>query len=278
MARYGMVVNLDRCIGCYNCQIACKDEHVGNDFPGVASAQPTFGQFWMALREDERMLSPTRIRVHYHPVMCQQCREAPCIEAAENGAAYRRPDGIVIFDPEKARGQEQIVSSCPYGVIYWNAEKNLPQKCTFCAHLLDDGWKEPRCVQTCPAGCLNFGDLDDPSSAASKLLVETGAEHWRPDYKAEPNVYYAGLPKPLLSGRVLFADRNEWAGEVAVTLTGAAGGERRSQTDCFGDFAFDRLAQGDYTVRFDAPGYATQSRAVRIGDGVCHLGDIALGK
>ena len=278
MARYGMVVNLDRCVGCYNCQIACKDEHVGNDFPPVAKSQPVFGHFWMAIQEVERVVSPSHIRVNYIPVFCQQCADAPCIAAAQNGAVYRRGDGIVIIDPVKALGQKQLAASCPYGVIFWNEEQKLPQKCTFCAHLLDDGWKEPRCVQTCPAGCLTFGDLEDRASPAAKLLEKTRAETWHPEFKAKPNVYYSGLPKPMLSGRVLFADRNEWGGNVSVTLTDTAGGKHECRTDCFGDFAFDRLEPKTYTLGLEAPGYAFQSREIAVTTDISHLGDIELGR
>jgi Fe-S-cluster-containing dehydrogenase component len=278
MARYGMVVNLDRCIGCYNCQIACKDEHVGNDFPPVAKSQPAFGQFWMGIQEVERVVTPSHIRVNYIPVFCQQCADAPCVSAAENGAVYRRGDGIVIIDPAKAVGQKQLVASCPYGVIYWNEEQKLAQKCTFCAHLLDDGWKEPRCVQTCPAGCLTFGDLDDRAGPAAKLREETQAEPWHPEFKAKPNVYYAGLPKPMLSGRVLYADKNEWAENVAITLTDPAGGKRDCTTDSFGDFVFDKLEQKTYSIRFEARGYAGQSREIAVKADISYLGDIALRK
>jgi Fe-S-cluster-containing dehydrogenase component len=278
MARYGMVLNLDRCIGCYNCQIACKDEHVGNEFPGVNKSQPTFGHFWIGIREVERELSPSRIRVHYIPTLCQQCREAPCIAAGKNGAAYRRKDGIVIIDPEKAVGQKQLVDSCPYGAIFWNEETQLAQKCSFCAHLLDSGWAEPRCVQTCPAGCMNFGDFDDPKSTVSRLLEEMKPEPRRPDLKSAPGVYYSGLPKPYLSGRVLLADRNEWAEGVSVTLTGRSGRKREAATDWFGEFAFDALDEKSYSLRLAAPGYSALTKDLALAGDLTHLGDLVLRK
>ncbi len=276
MARYGMVLNLDRCIGCYNCQIACKDEHVGNDFPPLARSQPTYGHFWIGIREVERVLSPSHIRVTYIPIPCQQCGDAPCMRAARDGAMVRRGDGIVIIDPVKALGQKQLVESCPYGVIFWNEKENVAQKCTFCAHLLDDGWSQPRCVQTCPAGCMSFGDLDDPRSAASKVLQEMKGEVLHAEFNAKPNVYYVGLPKPNLSGRVLFGDKDEWAADVAVSLIDPGGRKRESRTDFFGDFAFDGLEQKTYTVRIDAPGYKSQVREVSVKADVSWLGDIAL--
>lgn len=276
MARYGMVLNLDRCIGCYNCQVACKDEHVGNEFPPLTRPQPTHGHFWIGIQEVERVLSPSHIRVTYIPTPCQQCGDAPCMRAAKDGAVYRRGDGIVIIDPKKARGQKQLVESCPYGVIFWNEKENLAQKCTFCAHLLDDGWTQPRCVQTCPAGCMTFGDLEDPKSAASKLLKELKPGTLQPELKAKPNVHYAGLPKPQLRGRVLFADKDEWAAGVAVTLIDQGGRKRRRRTDCFGDFAFDGLEQKTYTVRFAAPGYKSQTREVAVKADTSWLGEIVL--
>ena len=276
MARYGMVLDLDRCIGCYNCQIACKDEHVGNEYPGFTKAQPTFGHFWIGIDEVERQLDPSRIRVHYIATPCQQCADAPCMKAARGGAVYRRGDGIVMIDPDKARGQKQLVESCPYGVIFWNEDEKLAQKCTFCAHLLDDGWAQPRCVQTCPAGCMNFGDLDDPKSTVSRLLQEKKAEVLHPELKVKPNVFYVGLPKPHLSGRVLFADRNEWAADVAVTLISQAGSQRGAKTDVFGDFAFDGLDEKAYTLRLEAPGYRVESQQVMLKEDASYLGEIVL--
>lgn len=94
--------------------------------------------------------------------------------AAKDGAVYKRPDGIVIVDPEKSKGQKQIVDACPVGAIFWNEEEQIPQKCTMCAELLDDpdypGF-EPRCVEACPNQALVFGDLADPDSEISKLIA-----------------------------------------------------------------------------------------------------------
>ena len=98
------------------------------------------------------------------------------MDAATDGAVYRRDDGIVLIDPEKAEGRRALSTPVPYRVIYWNEEKQIPQKCTLCAHLLDEGWKEPRCVEACPTGALVFGDLDDPQSDVNSManLEETG--------------------------------------------------------------------------------------------------------
>ncbi|MBN1177010.1 MAG: carboxypeptidase regulatory-like domain-containing protein [Dehalococcoidales bacterium] len=274
MARYGMVIDIARCCGCYNCFLACKDEHCGQDYPNYAAAQPMTGQFWMNIIEKERGQYP-KVKLAYIPVPCQHCEDAPCVKSAKDGAVYRRPDGIVIIDPEKARGQKQIVSSCPYGVIYWNAEQDLAQKCTLCAHLLDEGWKEPRCVEVCPTGALVFGDLDDPASGVSRLIAQGNAESLRPGNALKEKVVYIGLPKKFVAGTVVYGDTDECAGGVTVTLAGEDG-ERIVETNNFGDFEFEGLAGNtEYTVKIEAEGYQTKELPVSATDDV-YLGIIIL--
>ena len=278
MARYTIAIDLRYCIGCYNCQIACKDEHVGNDYPPIAKAQPTFGQFWMSIKEQERVLSPSHIKVFYIPTPCQHCEDPACMKAARNDAITKRPDGIVIIDPEKAKGQKDLVDACPYGSIYWNEEEDIPQKCTMCAHLLDDGWKEPRCVQSCPVSCMVFGDLDDPDSKISKFLAENEAGPFEPEKGTNPSVRYVGLPKPHLGGMVICDDTDECAKDVSVTLTSSDGSTREAVTDFFGDFGFMGLEKGTYSVRFDLAGYESRSRDVEMTSDEEYMGEIRLNR
>jgi len=274
MAKYGMVIDITRCNGCYNCFLACRDEYCGNDYPPYSLAQPMSGHFWMRIIERERGKYP-KVKVAYTPVQCMQCENAPCIEIAKNNAVYRRDDGIVIIDPEKAVGQKEIVSACPYRVIYWNEEKNIPQKCTFCAHLLDAGWKEPRCVEACPTGALVFGDLDDPNSEVSKLVASGKVEVLHPEYGLQDKVCYIGLPKRFIAGAVVFGDKDECAENVTVTLIGE-GGKKTVKTDNYGDFEFEGLPEEkEYTVKIEYPGYAAQQFSVQTKVDV-YLGEIIL--
>ena len=201
MAKYAMVIDLTRCNGCYNCFLACKDEHCGNDHLPHAAAQPYAGQSWMRVIEKERGKYP-KVKVSYTTVTCMHCKDAPCIQASADDAVYARADGIVIIDPEKALGQKGILSACPHRVIYWNDEKNIPQKCTFCAHLLDKGWKQPRCVEACPTEALIFGDLQDPGSKISKAIASEKLEDLHPEYGLKTSVHYIGLPKRFVAGTV----------------------------------------------------------------------------
>ena len=110
------VIDVSICNGCYNCQIACKDEHCSNDWMPIAAPQPETGQFWCKLNEYIRGSVP-KVKMHYIPVLCQHCDDAPCMKAFPE-VIYKREDGMVVIDPEKAKGIKGIEASCPWGVIY----------------------------------------------------------------------------------------------------------------------------------------------------------------
>ena len=157
------VYDHDKCNGCRNCQLACKDEHVDNEWAPWAKPQPDTGQFWTRVEERVRGQVP-KVRVSYTVRMCQHCGDAPCMAAAPE-AVYRRDDGLVIVDPEKARGLRELVEACPYGAIYYNEGLDLPQKCTGCAHLVDAG-ELPHCVDVCPHGApVSYTHLTLPTIA-----------------------------------------------------------------------------------------------------------------
>ena len=128
------------------------------------------------------------------------CDQAPCIESCPiEGALYKRDDGLVIIDPVKCTGCRSCVDACPYErVIWFNDDLNIAQKCTGCAHLLDDGWTEPRCADACPTLAIKY--LDETEA---KELIAKG-EVWRPELKdkVKPRVYYLGLPKKFIAGTV----------------------------------------------------------------------------
>ena len=281
MTRFGMVIDIGACIGCYNCVTVCKDEHVGNDWPPYSAAQPDTGHFWINVTEKERVL-PQIVKVTYTPILCMHCKDAPCVKAAKGGAAFVRKDGIVVLDPVKARGQKQIVDSCPYGVIYWNEKegtplaRGLPQKCTFCAHLLDEGYRQPRCAESCPTNAITFGDLEDPKSEVSRLIKNGGTETMIPELGIDTAVRYIGLPKPMMGGSVIFEDTGECGVDVEVTLSDNSGQRIRTKTNNYGDFLVERLqAGGKYEVRLDHPGYLPERRSI-IVDGDANLGEVFL--
>ncbi len=266
MTRWSMIIDISRCTACYDCFAACKDEYWDNDYYPYSSAQPKEGQFWMNLTKNERGTYPC-IKVAYMPVPCMHCDDAPCVKAARDGAVYKRPDGIVIIDPQKAVGQKQIVAACPYQVIFWNEEKKLPQKCTFCVHRLEEG-KTPRCVQACPSQALTFGDLDDPESDVSRLLTSAKPEVYHPEHNTRPGVYYLDLykmTKNFIGGSAVFGDTDECAENVKVTLTDKETAETKTTlSNNYGDFEFDSLNPGNYELKLEYDGYNIKTISINL--------------
>ena len=274
MKNYGMLIDINKCTGCYNCFLACRDEHYGNDFLPISLAQPFYNHFWMQIIERERGKYP-KVKVSYIPKPCMHCDDPPCAKASLNGAVYKRPDSIVIIDPEKSAGQKEILSSCPHRVIFWNEDKNIPQKCTLCAHLLDQGWKEPRCVEACPTGALLFGDLSDPRSEISKVWDSEKIEILHPEFELKPRVKYLGIPKRFIAGTVIFKDKDQCAENAKVTLSGR-GKKQTVRTNNFGDFEFEGLEEGgDFNLKIQHAGYSPQSFKVQTKLDV-YLGEILL--
>lgn len=246
------VFDVLKCSGCRNCQIACKDEHVDNDWSPYAKPQPDTGQFWTRIEERVRGQVP-KVKVSYVLHMCQHCDDAPCMKAAP-GAVYKRDDGLVIIDPEKAQGHEELVKACPYGAIWWNEELAIPQKCTGCAHLVDAG-EIPHCVDVCSHDAIRFGDEEefaDELAAAGYLKPERGDQD-------RPRVYYLNLPKRFLAGIVIDPEEDEVIIGAKVTAQNDSTGEVLvTETDEFGDFWFNQVDASDWHVYVEADGFMTR--------------------
>jgi Fe-S-cluster-containing dehydrogenase component len=255
MKKWLFVIDVEKCENCNNCFLSCKDEHVDNDWPGYAAPQPAEGPAWIRIPGKERGRYPF-IDVAYLPTPCMHCDDPPCLKAAHDGAISKRPDGIVLIDPVKAKGQKQLVQACPYGAIQWNEPLDLPQKCTLCAHLLDGGWTKTRCVQSCPTGALGLLAVEE--AEAPTIIAAEHLEVYEPGYKTAPRIYYKNLSRftrCFIGGSVATRTdegREECAAGALVTLLDAAGAAvGECTTDAFGDFKFDALKEnsGRFTLR-----------------------------
>ena len=282
MKKPHLIVDVALCQGCNNCFLACKDEHVGNDWPGYSRPQSSLGERWIQVPSPERGQYPL-IDVTYRPTMCTHCADAPCVARSE-GAISKRPDGIVLIDPEKAAGREDLVDACPYGMISWSEESQAPQKCTLCAHLLDTGWTKPRCVQSCGPGALSFA-LESDDEFAKRAEAE-GIEALHPGRPERTSVCYKNLSRYdscFIAGSVA-VERNgviDCASGRAATLKKAADHDQVLQTvltDAFGDFKFDGLepGSGDYLVEVASNGQGPARLAVKLGQSI-NLGTIMVG-
>ncbi len=137
MTKWNMIINVGRCVNCYNCVISERDEHVGDDFPVYAAPAALTGDSPIRILRRVQGSAPM-VDTTCLPVMCNQCDNPPC-QKVGGDAICKREDGIVIIDPVKARGRGDIVKSCPYGAIVWNEEQQALQTWVFDAHLLDFG-------------------------------------------------------------------------------------------------------------------------------------------
>ena len=157
--RNALVVDLERCIGCFGCEISCKMEN------NVA-----LGEYWNKVVVKGPYGTFPDIEEYWLPTMCQQCEDAPCVHVCPTGASYRDENNVVLIDKSVCIGCRYCMMACPYGVRNWNKEQQVVEKCTLCQHLTQQG-KEPACVHNCPGEARFYGDLDDPNSDASQALA-----------------------------------------------------------------------------------------------------------
>ena len=278
-AKWNLIVDVANCTNCNNCTLAVQDEHVGNSFPGYAAEMPKHGHRWIDIKRRERGQG-TMTDVAYLPTMCQHCDDAPCIEAAKDGAIKKRDDGIVVIDPDKSKGQKQIVDACPYGAIFWNDELEIPQHWIFDAHLLDTGWTEPRCVDVCPTGALRSFKVDD--ATMEKLTVDEDLAPLRPDLATKPRVHYKNLWRytQCFIGGTVSAERDgvvDCVEGARVVLSRGGQAVAETTTDGYGDFKFDRLEpdSGAYDIEISADGLGGADRDATLGESI-NLGEIRL--
>jgi tetrathionate reductase subunit B len=183
--KWGMVIDLRKCIGCHSCSVACKTE---NEVP------PAVFRSWVKLMDKGAYPNARSLSL---PVLCNNCENAVCVKVCPVKASYKRDDGIVMVDPHKCVGCKYCMAACPYQVRHLNPIRRYVQKCSFCYQRVDAGLL-PACVETCPAKARVFGDLNDPTSDIVKLLVENPTSVLKPESGTKPNVFYIALDKDII--------------------------------------------------------------------------------
>ena len=178
MARYVMVIDTRRCIGCHSCTVACR---INNELPVDMIYNPV------------TTIGPVGVYPHLHmtnlPLLCMHCENPPCVSCCPTGASQQREDGIVWVDEAKCIGCKACVMACPYDARTPNQNTGVVNKCDFCMERVDEGL-EPHCVKTCHQRARIFGDLDDPNSEVSKLLNTHNVQQLLPELDTNPQVFY----------------------------------------------------------------------------------------
>jgi len=277
MKKWNMIIDVAECTNCNLCTLATMDEYVGNDWPGYSKPMPRHGHKWIDILQKERGQVPM-IDITYVPTMCNHCDDAPCV-AKGGGAVKKRDDGIVLIDPDQAKGRKDLVEACPYGHVWWNDEHQVPQIWTFDAHLIDQGWQQTRGQQSCPTGAMRAVRVED--AEMQRMAIEQGLDVMKPELGTEPRVYYKNLwryTKCFIGGTVsVEADGTVDCVEGAtVRLVKDGSVVAETASDNYGDFKFDRLDEnsGRYVLEISAAGRARTVEA-ELGASI-NLGEIRL--
>ncbi len=183
-ALYGMVIDAEKCIGCHSCAMACRNEfHVP---PGVWKS-------WVKVvqKAGQKLFLPR---------LCNHCNEAPCVSACPVKASYRREDGLVLVRYDRCIGCKACMVACPYDARFVHPVKHVVDKCTFCAHRLEE-CRGPACVEVCPTRARIFGNLNDPSSEISRVLAKTPVQTLKAGLGTHCKVFYANADQSTF-GRI----------------------------------------------------------------------------
>jgi len=202
--RFGMGIDIDKCIGCARCMDACKAE---NHVP----PEPFYFRTWVeryVIKNDETLvvenigIAPTQpaelinesdiMRSFFVPKLCNQCQHPPCVQVCPVGATFSTEEGVVIVDAERCIGCRYCIQACPYGARYLNPETKTADKCTFCYHRTSKGLL-PACVEVCPTQARVFGDLDRAASPLTRIKRMRKIHVLKPYLNTEPKVFYADL-------------------------------------------------------------------------------------
>src|SRR5487761_1214035 len=235
------VLDQSRCIGCHACTTACKSENavpLGVTRTYVKSVD--VGTFPQA----RRFFQVTR---------CNQCADAPCVNACPTAAMFKRPDGIVDFNKAVCIGCKACIAACPYDAIFINPDDHSAEKCNFCAHRVDSGL-EPACVVVCPVEAILIGDLNDPTSRVAQIINRQPVQVRRPEKETGPNVFYRGAHNATLdplAARQPDGGLFMWSEQTGPVVSGMPAGH-------------------DHTAGNGAPSSGTSSAAALLSYDVAH--------
>ncbi len=200
---YGMGIEIDKCIGCNRCAVACKAE---NDVPDEPFYFRTWVERYTITRDGDvavenistgprkETLQDARevVRTFFVPKLCNHCVNPPCVQVCPVKATFTTQDGAVIVDGKRCIGCRYCIQACPYGARYLHPKTKTADKCTFCYHRVVKGL-QPACVEVCPTQARVFGDLKSKASRLVRFTRMNKIHVLKPQLNTEPKVYYAQL-------------------------------------------------------------------------------------
>ncbi|MFQ5773647.1 MAG: 4Fe-4S dicluster domain-containing protein [Kiloniellaceae bacterium] len=217
--RWAFGVDATKCIGCLRCVEACKAENgvaldahhfrtwveryvylEGEDHARIDSqADPeniAASGSEAVYRFDNRYEDKKVTKAFFVPKLCNHCERPSCVQVCPTGATYKTKDGAVLIDNEYCIGCQYCVQACPYGARFFNAEKRVTEKCTWCYHRITKGL-QPACVEVCPVDARIFGDLNDPDSSINAFIHDNRVQVLKPETGNEPTCFYVGIDKEV---------------------------------------------------------------------------------
>ena len=181
MTQYAIVTDLNKCVGCLACSVACK---AVNSVP--------IGSFWNKVLR----IGPNKkggsagypdTELYFLPVQCQHCENPACVDVCPTEASHKTADGTVQIDKEKCIGCQFCAMACPYGVRYLNEEERVVEKCTLCEQQIAQG-ELPQCVTNCVGMAKWFGDVEQGIESFKGPRGETVGSFCEP-FDANADVY-----------------------------------------------------------------------------------------
>ena len=206
--KFGLVIDLDTCVGCHACATSCKEWNAGG-YSAPLTDQDAHGAdphgAWLNRVHSYEAGEGGASRTVHFPRSCLHCETPACVTVCPTGASYKRAeDGIVLVNPDTCIGCKLCSWACPYGAREYDYDAGVMKKCTLCIdRIYNDNLSEeervPACVATCPTSARSFGDLGDPQSAVSRLVRERGGYDLMPEMGYRPTNQYLP-PRPRRAG------------------------------------------------------------------------------
>jgi Fe-S-cluster-containing dehydrogenase component len=195
--KLGLVIDLDTCVGCHACAVACKEWNAGGIAGPLVDEDPygaePMGVWFNRVHsyEIDALGDQPAMTLHF-PRSCLHCDTPACVSVCPTGASYKRAeDGIVLVDEDKCIGCKLCSWACPYGAREYSQVDGVMKKCTLCVDRIynehiPEAQRQPACVQACPTRARHFGDLGDANSAISQLVAERGGVALMPELGYQP--------------------------------------------------------------------------------------------